>query len=90
MVVLTLRPTNGTSTTSGAIIANTARLTGAIFNGKWLQMVGYKIKRSIPGLDLLLKMEALQRITSWQHLFWELKIFMWLILDSHPKTYSFI
>ena len=25
----------------------------------------------------------LKRITSWQYLFWELKIFMWLILDSH-------
>jgi hypothetical protein len=29
-----------------------------------------------------------KRITSWQYLFWELKIFMWLILDSHPKEYS--
>lgn len=32
----------------------------------------------------------LERITSWQYLFWEVKIFMWLILHSHPKTYPFI
>ena len=32
----------------------------------------------------------LKRITSWQYLFCELKIFMWLILHSHPKTYAFI
>ena len=32
----------------------------------------------------------LKRITSWQYLFCELKIFMWLILHTHPKTYAFI
>ena len=46
---------------------------------------------SIAGLggpDTLI--HKLKRITSWQYLFCELKIFMWLILHSHPKTYAFI
>ena len=41
-----------------------------------------------PHVDV--KISWSQRITSWQYLFWELIIFMSLILDSHPKSYTFI
>ena len=41
-------------------------------------------------IRIFLAKNSSQRITSWQYLFWELIIFMSLILDSHPKSYTFI